>query len=101
MDTVQHPSATWEAVSNGIVFYRRQQLYTLPGKLPNLADHLIAGCKNGGPIALMRDTSKLVALGRGGPAFTKSQIQLYSPAGEGLLLFMGSRPDSSVRMDFR
>ncbi|KAG1760673.1 Vps16, N-terminal region-domain-containing protein [Suillus occidentalis] len=87
MDTVQHPSATWEAVSNGIVFYRRQQLYTLPGKLPNIADYLIAGCKNGGPIALMRDTSKLVALGRGGPAFTKSQIQVYSPAGEGLLLF--------------
>ncbi|KAG1736151.1 Vps16, C-terminal region-domain-containing protein [Suillus paluster] len=87
MDTVQHPSATWEAVSNGIVFYRRQQLYTLPGKLPNLSDYLIAGCKNGGPIALMRDTSKLVALGRGGPPFTKSQIQVYSPAGEGLLLF--------------
>lgn len=87
MDTVQHPSATWEAVSNGIVFYKRQQLYTLPGKLPNIADYLIAGCKNGGPIALMRDTSKMVALGRGGPAFTKSQIQVYSPAGEGLLLF--------------
>lgn len=87
MDTVQHPSATWEAVSDGIVFYRRQQLYTLPGKLPKIADYLIAGCKNGGPIALMRDTSKLVALGRGGPAFTKSQIQVYSPAGEGLLLF--------------
>lgn len=87
MDTVQHPSAAWEAVSNGIVFYRRQQLYTLSGKLPNIADYLIAGCKNGGPIALMRDTSKLVALGRGGPAFTKSQIQVYSPAGEGLLLF--------------
>lgn len=87
MDTVQHPSATWEAVSNGIVFYRRQQLYTLPGKLPNIADYLIAGCKNGGPIALMRDTSKMVALGRGGPSFTKSQIQVYSPAGEGLLLF--------------
>ncbi|KAG2117327.1 Vps16, C-terminal region-domain-containing protein [Suillus discolor] len=87
MDTVQHPSATWEAVSSGVVFYRRQQLYTLPGKLPNIADYLIAGCKNGGPIALMRDTSKLVALGRGGPAFTKSQIQVYSPAGEGLLLF--------------
>lgn len=87
MDTVQHPSATWEAVSNGIVFYKRQQLYTLPGKLPNIADYLIAGCKNGGPIALMRDTSKMVALGRGGPSFTKSQIQVYSPAGEGLLLF--------------
>jgi hypothetical protein len=50
MDTVQHPSATWEAASNGTVFYRRQQLYMLQGKLPDLDDYLIAGCKNGGPI---------------------------------------------------
>lgn len=35
----------------------------------------------------MRDSSKLVALGRAMPAFTKAQIQVYSPAGEGLLLF--------------
>lgn len=104
MDTVQHPSATWEAASNGSVFYRRQQLYMLHGKLPNLDDYLIAGCRNGGPIgvflillsrtykltsdlAFMRDTSKLVALGSGRPPFSKSQIQVYSPAGEGLLLF--------------
>jgi len=40
-----------------------------------------------GDVALMRDTSKLVALGRGGPPFSQSQIQVYSPAGEGLLLF--------------
>lgn len=104
MDTVQHPSATWEAASNGSVFYRRQQLYMLHGKLPSLDDYLIAGCRNGGPIgmfsvllsriyrmtcdiALMRDASKLVALGSGRPPFTKSQIQVYSPAGESLLLF--------------
>ena len=35
----------------------------------------------------MRDTSKLVALGTGTTAFAKAQIQVYSPAGEGLLLF--------------
>ena len=35
----------------------------------------------------MRDTTKMVALGRGAPAFSKAQIQVYSPAGEGVLLF--------------
>lgn len=38
-------------------------------------------------LALMRDTSKLVALSHSTPAFVKAQIQIYSPAGEGLLLF--------------
>ena len=35
----------------------------------------------------MRDTSKLVALGSGTTAFAKAQIQVYSPAGESLLVF--------------
>jgi hypothetical protein len=35
----------------------------------------------------MRDNTKLVALGRATPAFAKAQIQVYSSAGEGLLLF--------------
>jgi len=36
---------------------------------------------------MMRDSTKLMALGRVTPAVTKAQIQVYSPAGEGLLLF--------------
>ena len=35
----------------------------------------------------MRNTTKIVALGHAAPAFSKAQIQVYSPAGEGLLLF--------------
>jgi hypothetical protein len=35
----------------------------------------------------MRDQTKLMALGRSTPAITKAQIQVYSPAGEGLLVF--------------
>jgi hypothetical protein len=35
----------------------------------------------------MRDSTKLLALGRVTPAVTKAQIQVFSPAGEGLLLF--------------
>ena len=38
-------------------------------------------------LALMRDHTKLLALGRNMPPVTKAQIQVYSPAGEGLLLF--------------
>ncbi|KAG5651836.1 hypothetical protein H0H81_007242 [Sphagnurus paluster] len=84
---VEHPTATWEPMQDGNVFYRRQQLYSIVGKLPNLSDYVIAGCRHGGPIALMRDNSKVVALGRVTTPFAKAQIQVYSPAGEGLLLF--------------
>ncbi|KAG9314973.1 vacuolar assembling sorting protein VPS16 [Chiua virens] len=83
---VEHPTTTWEAMPEGNVFYRRLQLYSIPGKLPDLNDFIIAGCRNGGPIALMRDTSKIIAIGRAGLALSRSQIQVFSAAGEGLLL---------------
>ena len=34
----------------------------------------------------MRDSSKIIAIGRAGPTFSRSQIQVFSSAGEGLLL---------------
>jgi hypothetical protein len=40
----------------------------------------------------MRDTKKMIAIGPATPMFAKSQIQVYSPSGEGLLLL-------SVRVD--
>ncbi|KAG6816140.1 hypothetical protein H0H87_008375 [Tephrocybe sp. NHM501043] len=82
----EHPTTTWEAIQDGNTFYRRQQLYSVTGKLPNLGDYVVAGCRHGGPIAVMRDNSKLVALGRASTSLSKAQIQLYSPAGEALLL---------------
>ena len=106
MNQVEHPTASWQAMQEGNVFYRRQQCYSIPGKLPDLGDYIVAGCRYGGPIgnltvdilhlflliyvfctALMRDHTKLVALGRSTPAVSKAQIQVYSPSGEGLLLF--------------
>ncbi|KAF5390852.1 hypothetical protein D9757_004539 [Collybiopsis confluens] len=81
-----HPTTSWQAMHDS-VFYRRQQLYTVAGKFPDLGDYIIAGCRYGGPLALMRDNTKLIAVGRATPAFSKSQIQVYSSAGEGLLLF--------------
>ncbi|KAK7034490.1 Vacuolar protein sorting-associated protein 16 [Paramarasmius palmivorus] len=83
----EHPTSTWQAMQDGTVFYRKQQLYSIAGKLPDLGDYVVAGCRYGGPLALMRDNTKLVALGRSTPSFAKSQIQVYSSAGEGLLLF--------------
>ncbi|KAI0697518.1 vacuolar protein sorting-associated protein 16 [Cerioporus squamosus] len=84
----EHPTLSWEPMQDGSVFYRRHQLYSIAGKLPgDLQDFIIAGCRYGGPIAVMRDTSRMVAIGRAAPAFSKAQIQIYSPAGEGILLF--------------
>ncbi|KAI0052144.1 vacuolar assembling/sorting protein VPS16 [Auriscalpium vulgare] len=82
-----HPTASWQPMQDGNVFYRRQQSYSISGKLPNLGDCIVAGCRHGGPLAMMRNHTKLIALGRAAPIFSKSQIQVYSPAGEGLLLF--------------
>lgn len=45
-----HPTALWEAMQEGNVFYRRQQLYSVTGKLPNLGDYIMAGCRYGGPL---------------------------------------------------
>lgn len=83
----EHPTATWQAMQDGNAFYRRQQLYSIPGKLPDFGDYIVAGCQYGGPLALMRDNTKLLALGRLTPAAAKAQIQIYSPAGESLLSF--------------
>lgn len=109
----EHPTTSWQAMQDGSVFYRQQRLYTLDGKLPNLGDCIVAGCRNGGPLgacslylaitkrlkggltALMRDTKKMIAIGPATPIFAKSQIQVYSPSGEGLVL-LGVRVDCSV-----
>lgn len=104
MSLAEHPTVSWQAMQDGKVFYRRQQLYSVAGKFPNLSDYIVAGCRYGGPlgrsvvlhlyytlirshIALMRDTTKLIAMGRATASSSKAQIQVYSPAGESLLAF--------------
>ncbi|KIY70700.1 vacuolar assembling/sorting protein VPS16 [Cylindrobasidium torrendii FP15055 ss-10] len=82
-----HPTASWQAMQDGNVFYRRQQLYSVPGKFPEFGDHISAGCRYGGPIAMTRDTTKLIALGRPTPTVSRAQIQVWSPSAVGLLLF--------------
>ena len=59
----EHPTASWEAMPDGTVFYKRQQLYSIQGKLPNLEDYIIAGCRFGGPLGRSEEhTSELQSL---------------------------------------
>lgn len=48
----EHPTASWQAMQDGSVFYRRQHLYTISGKLPDFSDYIVAGCRYGGPIGV-------------------------------------------------
>ncbi|KAJ2936767.1 hypothetical protein H1R20_g334, partial [Candolleomyces eurysporus] len=50
-----HPTASWQAMQDGNTFYRRQQLYSVPGKLPELSDYIVAGCQYGGPIGCINE----------------------------------------------
>jgi hypothetical protein len=59
MAIVDHPTASWQAMQEGNVFYRRQQCYSIPGKLPELADYIIAGCRYGGPIGNVNSRGSL------------------------------------------
>ena len=52
---VDHPTSTWEAMQDGNAFYKRHQLYSIPGKLPELSNFIIAGCRYGGPIGALFD----------------------------------------------
>ncbi|TFY64524.1 hypothetical protein EVJ58_g2580 [Rhodofomes roseus] len=45
-----HPTSSWEAMQDGNAFYKRHQLYSIPGKLPDLSNFIVAGCRYGGPI---------------------------------------------------
>lgn len=49
--------------------------------------HIIRPHADDTHVAIMRDHTKLISLGRSAPALSKSQIQIYSPAGEGMLVF--------------
>lgn len=48
--------------------------------------------------AIMRDSSKMITLGRSAPALGKAQIQIYSPAGESLLVFSVDLPYAQMQL---
>ena len=81
------PSAEWDRLGDGEAFYRRLQLYTLTWSLPggDLADYIVAGSRNGGPLAMTRDDSKPVLLQDSnaltGTAGKRKRVWVYSSAG--------------------
>lgn len=82
------PSNDWDPLGTSDAFYRRLQLYSLTWTLPggDLSDFVIAGARNGGPIALTRDESKPVLLRDAGDVAnasskSKKRIWVYSSAG--------------------
>lgn len=75
-------SAQWQPV--GDQFYRLDRVYTLSDAAlarRDLADHSVTAASHAGPIALVRDTSKPVLLGKYDAAGAANQVAVYSPAG--------------------
>lgn len=89
------PSAEWDTLGNTEAFYRRTLLYSLDLVLPgggDLSDYLLAGARNGGPLAITRDDSKPVLLkeaassssaegGAGRDSRNRKRVWLYTSAG--------------------
>ena len=51
---------------------------------------------------MMRDSSKIIALGGGVPAVAKDEIRVYSSSGEGIVLFtvrQSLRPSQALEAD--
>ena len=73
-----HPTLEWSSLQD--VFYRKSDIYHLTWGIDNLSDYLITSAKDGGLLALIRDPSKLVSLGKA--ALLKPKIHIYSSAGQ-------------------
>lgn len=78
MASNSHPTLEWSSLQD--VFYRKSEIYHLTWGIDNLSDYLITSAKNGGLVALVRDPSKLVSLGKA--ALLKPKIHIYTSAGQ-------------------
>ncbi|QRV75847.1 vacuolar protein sorting-associated protein 16 [Ceratobasidium sp. AG-Ba] len=50
MTSEQPPTATWEPVQDGEVFYSTREVYQMLWQLNDLTDFIIAGARYGGPL---------------------------------------------------
>ncbi len=73
-----HPTSEWSSLQD--IFYRRTELYALNWGIDNLADYVVAAASNGGLIALVRDPTRLVSLGKA--SLLKPKILVYTAAGQ-------------------
>ncbi|BGO93965.1 Vacuolar protein sorting-associated protein 16 [Rhodotorula toruloides] len=96
-------SASWLPLND--TFYRSHRVYSLAGSplaRVDLSDHVIAAAKCGGPVALMRDRSKPVLLGKYdlAAAGAGTKISVYSSAGQLLQTIMWDSPSPIVHLAF-
>ena len=61
------PPIRWDTIQN--VFYRKDEVYTMDWKIPDLSDYLVAVSKNGGPIG----KSLIISLGGASTELTRVQ----------------------------
>ena len=52
----EHPTTFWQAIQDGNAFYKRQQVYSIGEKIPDLDDYIVAGCRYGGPVGKSHTT---------------------------------------------
>ena len=78
MVQANHPTTEWTSLQD--IFYRRTELYALNWGIDNLADYVVAASSNGGLIALIRDPTRLVSLGKA--SLLKPKILVYTAAGQ-------------------
>ncbi len=78
MVQVNHPTTEWTSLQD--IFYRRTELYALSWGIDNLADYVVAASSNGGLVALIRDPTRLVSLGKA--SLLKPKILVYTAAGQ-------------------
>lgn len=76
--TLEHPTHAWSSLQD--VFYRKSDIYTLTWGIDDLSDYHVAAAKQGGLLALVRDTRKVVSLGKA--ALLKPKIHVYTGAGQ-------------------
>ncbi|CBQ68702.1 related to vacuolar protein sorting 16 [Sporisorium reilianum SRZ2] len=73
-----HPTTEWSSLQD--IFYRRTELYALNWGIDNLADYVVAASSNAGLVALIRDPTRLVSLGKA--SLLKPKILVYTAAGQ-------------------
>jgi len=71
------PTIYWEALHDK--FYRKEEIYTMEWEDINLSRYRIAGAPYGGPIAMIRDDTKILTLGNDE---AKSIMYFYTSAGK-------------------
>jgi hypothetical protein len=91
-----HPTLEWSSLQD--VFYRRSDIYHLTWGIDTLSDYLITSAKNGGLLALIRDPSKLISLGKA--ALLKPKIHIYTSAGQLVESIPWEASDKIVKLGF-